>query len=638
MLGWSGCCPVVVESVHGLDSGCGILRWLAYGTVDSGGVGVLQRWLKWVLFIASVLVIAASNGVAHNMLQSTPSHLLVAEGPTLQVFASYDEGRRWQQVEPLPDGMRYGVFTGPLTGVWLATHNGLFWAPEHLWSWQRVLSDPVAWITWSPSGEHCLFKVWGGGLHWASEGGLMPGVEREAHDRLGLPMARPVQSAVVTDDGHIYISLFDVGVFVSRDRGVTWEALAQGEPAQQTLLLARSPAGVVFAGTFGGGLLRWSGTSEGWQVVDPDLAGAVITAVAFDQEAGIAVGTREQGLFVSVDGGANWERDPLVEQHRVAGVAAVSGGQWWLYQPEGGLFVQQDRSQVWSPRPFRFTNRIEQVAVSSDGLWYINVTGAGLGVSADEGESWRLLELPVPWSDDRKFAVTEAGHILLAAADELWRSEDQGQSWQREPTIWGEVPIVFLHRSPAGVIHLAVNERGGLYYLDAHNQWNLISAAGAVPHSYWVQDVLFFPERTVAYGVYDVLFQTEQGWEHTHFGQSGRAVFQTPTGELKTERVLSTFALDPVTERWTTVESVPSQQRLTTIHRYDDGEHIGFGKTTGLGWWFHDEEVHWAPVFEAMEILDVCLLDDRRIVAGTTQGLWLSQDRGRTWSQVDLLF
>ncbi len=585
-----------------------------------------------------LMFVPVTQTMAANQLHYTPSHLIVAEGPGLQLFASYDGGGQWQQVEPLPEGIRYGVFTGPPTGVWLATHNGLFWSPEHLWSWQRVWADPVAWITWSPNGEHCLFKVWGGGVLRAGPGGLLPGADRDLHRRLTLPLARPVQTATITDDGTIYIGLFDVGLFMSDDGGDTWSSADTGLPTRQVLELRQSPQGQLYAGTFGAGLWRWEPTDLAWQLVDETLAGTIITAMAFDGQGAMMVGTQEQGLYVSQPSGRDWRRDESVSAAAVLGITAVPDGSWWLYQPEVGLFVHDPNQLSWNPRPFRFTNRVQQVAVAPDDRWYINIAGAGLAVSFNEGQSWRLLNVPVPWQEDSKFAVAQDGILFFASGSELWRSVDGGDSWHREEGPWGDVPVAFLQQGPQGDVYLAMNERGGLYYLDEQAHWQLVAAKGSVPHSYWVHHVHFFPERTVAYGAYDILVEGPEGWTHTHFGQSGRRVFQTTAGELATERMLSSFVYNPADERWLPVDPIAASRRFTTVHSFDDGEHVGVGGPAGFAWWWDTDELHWSKVFEAMVVLDLFVMDEQRLLAGTTQGLWYSLDRGRSWSQIPLLF
>src|SRR5919199_2313215 len=160
------------------------------------------------------------------------------------------------------------------------------------------------------------------------------------------------------------------------------------------------------------------------------------------------VGTTDEGLFGSEDGGEGWERVSGIEHPRVAGVAVspVDGAVYAGTEPST-LFVSRDggaswreleglknlpSAPTWSFPPRPWTSHVRSVALSHEDPNLI-VTGIELGGvvrSEDGGESWQD-QRPGAYADCHTLAAHAAARKTLyeAAGGGFAASEDFGGSW-----------------------------------------------------------------------------------------------------------------------------------------------------------------------------------------------------------------
>jgi photosystem II stability/assembly factor-like uncharacterized protein len=161
--------------------------------------------------------------------------------------------------------------------------------------------------------------------------------------------------------------------------------------------------------------------------------GAQCLAVDPNDPETLYVGTSDEGLFRSLDGGRNWDQ--------LTGVAYP---------------------------------RVTAVAVSPvDGTLYAGTEPSSLFVSRDEGESWRELEgltslpsastwsfPPRPWTSHvRSVALSPEDPNLLVAGIELGgvvRSTDGGESWQdQRPGAYADCHTLATHVSAPEMLYEA---------------------------------------------------------------------------------------------------------------------------------------------------------------------------------------
>ena len=176
----------------------------------------------------------------------------------------------------------------------------------------------------------------------------------------------------------------------------------------------------------------------------------------------VYVGTSDEGLFRSSDGGRSWDRLSGVAHPRVTAVALspVDGALYAGTEPSS-LFVSRDGGESWReleelknlpsaptwsfpPRPW--TSHVRSLALSHEdpGLIVAGIELGGVVRSTDGGESWQD-QRPGAYADCHTLAThTEAPETFYeAAGGGFAESKDFGESWAAADTgithryVWG---------------------------------------------------------------------------------------------------------------------------------------------------------------------------------------------------------
>jgi photosystem II stability/assembly factor-like uncharacterized protein len=273
--------------------------------------------------------------------------------------------------------------------------------------------------------------------------------------------------------GLLLAAAFHGGIHASADGGRTWERRTSGLREDNVYSLAacqRAGRPVLYAGTEPAHLFRsddlggtWTElpalrsvpSVESWTFPAPPHIGHVKHLVFDPQDnrtmyASIEVG----GLLKSRDGGDTWSELPipyedvhrLVIQPRTPEVLYVAAGNGLYVSPDGGATWDRwtDRTHemggypdFWLYRPTDPDLMFISAAQSPPGTWrQSHFAGARISRSHDGGRTWQLLHEGLP---DRLQASieamcleeSEAGCALFAAttAGEVWHSPDAGDHW-----------------------------------------------------------------------------------------------------------------------------------------------------------------------------------------------------------------
>lgn len=143
--------------------------------------------------------------------------------------------------------------------------------------------------------------------------------------------------------------------------------------------------------------------------VETALEGRGAQSLAVDPEDPdtLYVGTSDEGLFMSKDGGGNWEQLPDIEHSRVTSVA-VSPADGAVYAGTGpsALFVSRDGGTSWQeleemrnlssaptwsfpPRPWTSHVRAIMPSHTDPELVVVGIELGGVARSTDGGETWQ---------------------------------------------------------------------------------------------------------------------------------------------------------------------------------------------------------------------------------------------------------
>ena len=255
-------------------------------------------------------------------------------------------------------------------------------------------------------------------------------------------------------------------------------------------------SGKVFESRDGG--RTWT-TLNGGKAVSP--AATDVQAVAYGPNGQILAGTWKQGLYVSRDDGAGFERVTDFPETDIRDLLVVPGNTQVIYAATGrrGLFASEDDGQSWQPLgPDKtFVWSLALSSANTAALYAASPSGSVIA-SMDGGTTWKTL-----FDEEGVYAVSaQAAGLDLAGETGLYRSADQG-TWRKVSAL-GTVKLSSLLRVNPRAL-LAGSWDGGVYAITADDQVtahllpkvpviHLRRAGAALLVGTWGQGLSIFPD------------------------------------------------------------------------------------------------------------------------------------------------
>ncbi|UCD23144.1 MAG: glycosyl hydrolase, partial [Gemmatimonadota bacterium] len=242
--------------------------------------------------------------------------------------------------------------------------------------------------------------------------------------------------ALPHDPSTIYLATASGGIWKSTNKGTTWTPIFEHQPVSTfgDLAIAPSNSDIIWAGT--GEQNNRQSTSWGNGVYRSDDGGQTWTHVGLDE-------TRHIGEI------AVHPTDP-----NIAYVAAL--GNLWAPSDERGVYKTTDGGASWERVLFvdTFTGVVEMVMDPGDPntlfaatyqrqrrTWGLNGGGPGSGIyrTTDAGASWTELTNGLPAGDKGRIglAIAQTSGLILNATVEhasesgVYRTEDGGDTWRK---------------------------------------------------------------------------------------------------------------------------------------------------------------------------------------------------------------
>jgi photosystem II stability/assembly factor-like uncharacterized protein len=230
--------------------------------------------------------------------------------------------------------------------------------------------------------------------------------------------------------------------------------------------------------------------------------------LAVDPEAPdtLYVGTSDEGLFKSEDGGGSWERLRGIEHPRVTAVAvSPTDGALYAGTEPSTLFVSRDggaswreleglknlpSAPTWSFPPRPWTSHVRAIALSHEdpNLVVVGIELGGVMRSPDAGETWED-QRPGAYADCHSLAAHPAAPETLyeAAGGGFAESEDFGGRWEAADAgldrhyVWGlavdleDPTLVYSSAAPGpGRAHGPGFSDAAIYRRGARGRWEAV--------------------------------------------------------------------------------------------------------------------------------------------------------------------
>jgi photosystem II stability/assembly factor-like uncharacterized protein len=166
------------------------------------------------------------------------------------LFRSSDGGDTWTGPDTSINRYIYAIVSDPSGNIYAGSNEGVFSSTDNGKTWTQGLSSVVNVTALTVgrngfvyAGSDVPYRSTDHGISWATIDNGFPGLNS-------------VLSLAADSIGNIYVGTEDQGAFLSSDNGDTWTTINSGLPDFDVIALAVNSHGLLFAGTFAGGVYR----------------------------------------------------------------------------------------------------------------------------------------------------------------------------------------------------------------------------------------------------------------------------------------------------------------------------------------------------------------------------------------------
>lgn len=281
--------------------------------------------------------------------------------------------------------------------------------------------------------------------------------------------------AIADDMKTLYLGSAGQGPFVSKDGGLTWTQLLAGiedepPPAYHVFdILPPEGSRPLVMGTDGAGLFsfvegKWKKTGAGL----PERTRVWALASQGGNSMILALATRANGLWKSVDGGDSWTRLRKGAYGVVEALSFGKDGDLLAHFPEEGLFVFHD-DKVEGPLGLADA-KVNALVARAKGGWWAALDHDGLMEISVEGRPGVFFNNGLDASRVRSLIQGKDGSIWAGDSNGVFYSPDSGKTWEaRDEGLFGAAVNNFLWHK--GELYLGSAGQGVYQWMPDKKEW-----------------------------------------------------------------------------------------------------------------------------------------------------------------------
>jgi photosystem II stability/assembly factor-like uncharacterized protein len=335
----------------------------------------------------------------------------------------YAQSRIWKQIDGLYGASVRSIAIAANGDVFAATDGGLYRSIDNCRSWTHVNIVPndrnsVNWVAIHPSGTILVSE--GDGLFLSNDRGAtwqLPaggyGVAPQYVDSAG---------RIYGSLGPVYRILYQKGIFVSENLGKTWTAFALDTVTISYLQVTRR--GTWFASDRQR-MYRSTDNGKTWKFIGADTLR--LRTICETNDGTLFALSEQEGMYRSDDRGMTWSVMTARQENKE--VLFVDRNDRLIIGTYSGVFISTDKGSTWK-QPFTL-HRSWSGFMTQDaaGMFYAGCFETGIYRSAD-GSVWEPSVAGMTASTPSLLCDSHSGALFATTFDTLYVSRDDGMTWR----------------------------------------------------------------------------------------------------------------------------------------------------------------------------------------------------------------
>jgi photosystem II stability/assembly factor-like uncharacterized protein len=264
----------------------------------------------------------------------------------------------------------------------------------------------------------------------------------------------------VNNLGEVFTSVGFWGLIKSTDCGSTWERI--GLPSASIHDMALSPNTTIFSNAYMAGLFRSTNNGDSWEWID-HFGGDLIV-----DDSGYVYCLGDK-LYRSFDNGLTWVSNYLgVNMYKLF---LSKNNKLFLANIDVKLYSSTDFGSTWVLINSNFPS-LQDYAIDSFGNIYI-VNSYGIYKSEDEGVSWNQININFGLGES-VIDIDDNDKIYVGSETGIHFSSDNGSTWYECNTGLQNTYTTSIAINNDNVVYASFINEGVYYYDSINNRWNSV--------------------------------------------------------------------------------------------------------------------------------------------------------------------